>query len=362
MVAIAAWRQWFNRVRATRPARSRRKSVHRRRIAVLPSADVLEARCMLSATPSIVTSGTLGTGPAPETEVVGSGALKDNCALEGGDNPTGTIAFTLYSPSDTVVDSESVTCDGNGDYSSPNGYVPTAPGTYQWQISYSGDANNNPVTTPLGSVPVTVSKAQPGLTTAATPSTEVVGSGTLKDIATLSGGFNPTGTMTFSLESPSGTIVDTETVTVTGDGDYSTPDGVVPTAVGTYQWSADYSGDANNYFQYTATGEEPVVVSPKAQPGLTTAATPSTEVVGSGTLKDIATLSGGNNPTGTMTFSLESPSGTIVDTETVTVTGDGDYSTPDGYVPTAPGTYQWVDSYSGDANNYFQYSPSGSEP
>jgi large repetitive protein len=40
-----------------------------------------------------------------------------------------------------------------------------------------------------------------------------------------------------------------------------------------------------------------------------------------------------------------------VDMETATVTGDGTYDTPNGYLPMAAGTYQWVASYSGDANN-----------
>ena len=46
---------------------------------------------------------------------------------------------------------------------------------------------------------------------------------------------------------------------------------------------------------------------------------------------------------------------TVVDTEVVTVSGNGTYITPVGYtLPTASsvaGTYQWVASYSGDINN-----------
>src|SRR2546430_16336382 len=35
----------------------------------------------------------------------------------------------------------------------------------------------------------------------------------------------------------------------------------------------------------------------------------------------------------------------------VSVSGDGDYETPAGAAPAAAGTYYWVASYSGDANN-----------
>ena len=56
---------------------------------------------------------------------------------------------------------------------------------------------------------------------------------TLNDTATLAGGFNPTGTITFTLFHNGGTTpVDTETVTVNGNGTYTTPTGfTLPTRV-----------------------------------------------------------------------------------------------------------------------------------
>ena len=69
----------------------------------------------------------------------------------------------------------------------------------------------------------------------------------MNDTAFLQGGFNPTGTITFTLVGPDGvSVVDTETVLVFGNGLYSTPTGFMPTAAGTYQWNAAYSGDDNN--------------------------------------------------------------------------------------------------------------------
>ncbi|HWY86722.1 MAG TPA: SdrD B-like domain-containing protein [Gemmataceae bacterium] len=91
-------------------------------------------------------------------------------------------------------------------------------------------------------------------------------------------------------------------------------------------------------------------------------------------LTDSATLSGGFNPTGTITFYLFAPGVTPladnsnnVYSDTVTVTGDGTYTTsmgtnPGGYPPTIPGTYQWVAVYGGDPNNIGITSPFGSEP
>jgi len=44
-----------------------------------------------------------------------------------------------------VVDTETVTVNGNGTYTTPTGFtVPlTGPGVYQWNAIYSGDSNNN---------------------------------------------------------------------------------------------------------------------------------------------------------------------------------------------------------------------------
>ena len=71
---------------------------------------------------------------------------------------------------------------------------------------------------------------------------------------------------------------------------------------------------------------------------------------------DKATLSGGHQPTGTMTFNLYGPNdatcskGSIF-TSTKAVNGTGDY-TSDSFKPSAPGTYRWIANFSGgDANN-----------
>lgn len=93
-----------------------------------------------------------------------------------------------------------------------------------------------------------------------------------------------------------------------------------------------------------------------------------------GNLMDSATLAGGYNLTGTVTFYLFGPGVTPnannsnnVYTDTVTVTGNGTFDTstgthPGGYAPTVTGTYQWVVVYSGDSNNSSVISPFGSEP
>jgi uncharacterized repeat protein (TIGR03803 family) len=145
---------------------------------------------------------------------------------------SGTFAFTYYIGS---------TVNGAGSTTAP-----TDAGTYTVVASFAsedpnyGNAQSAPAT-------FTVSPASPTISTTA-GGTAVLGSGTpLTDSATLSGGYNETGSITFTLYAPDGsTVVDSETVTVSGNGTYNTPNGYVPTSTGTYQWVASYSGDANN--------------------------------------------------------------------------------------------------------------------
>ncbi len=73
-----------------------------------------------------------------------------------------------------------------------------------------------------------------------------------------------------------------------------------------------------------------------------------------------AFLSGGNAPTGTVTFRVFGPQstpptlcgsgGTLVGTP-VGVSGNGNYHPNAGFTPTAAGDYWWFASYSGDSNN-----------
>jgi hypothetical protein len=245
----------------------------------------------------------------------------------------------------------------------------TVTGTYQWHAVYSGDSNNNSANDQGGSSEqATVLPAHPSILT--TPSVTSVTLGTtspapLKDTAVLSGGYFPTGTITFTLLF-NGSTVDTETVNVSGNGSYTTPTGytlpTTGTVTGTYQWNATYSGDGNNHTaSETGSADEQVTVNP-ASPTITTSANPTSATVGT-LLKDTATLSGGYFPTGTITFRLTAPDGTtVVDTETVTVSGNGTYSTPAGFNATTAGTYQWSATYNGDGNNKTVTSAAGSEP
>ena len=102
------------------------------------------------------------------------------------------------------------------------------------------------------------------LTTQASPAVAV--GGQIHDTAFLSGGVNPTGTITFDLYGPgdttcAGPALFTSVVPVNGNGSYDSTSFTALVA-GTYQWVANYSGDANNAAAATACNDpdESVIV------------------------------------------------------------------------------------------------------
>ena len=222
------------------------------------------------ATP-IVTTQASGTVPI-------GGTVSDVATVTGaeGVTPTGTVTFALYGPGDSTCSTSNVTLSGPrpltgsaGSATASSGdFTPAAPGTYRWTASYSGDANYAPVTTPCNDAneSVVVTQAVPTVTTQA--SGNVVLGGSVSDTATVTGGFNPTGTVIFNLYGPNdatcaGTPVFTSPAKTLVGGAASSGS-ATPTAVGTYRWTASYSGDGNNAAVATACNDpnESVEVTP----------------------------------------------------------------------------------------------------
>jgi len=112
--------------------------------------------------------------------------------------------------------------------------------------------------------------------------------------------------------------------------------------------------DTNNVSTCTGAGG-------KASPTINT--TPSGSVPAGGSISDSAHLSGGALPSGNVTFTLFAPGDTTCTTPIATRTGALSGNTASsGSVPVgAAGTYRWVATYNGDANNSPVTSPCGSE-
>jgi DNA-binding beta-propeller fold protein YncE len=231
-------------------------------------------------------------------------------------------------------------------------YTPTAPGDYSCRVTATNQAGSSAQT----SVPQTVSKASPTLATNASGGVALGGS--VHDTATIAGGSSPGGQITYSLYGPNDATCSeapefTDSKPVSGNAAYDSAD-FTPTQLGTYRWTASYSGDANNNSAASAcnAANESVTVS-KASPALSTNA--SAGVAVGGTIHDTATLAGGSSASGMITFNLYGPNdsgctGTPAFTDTKTVSGNAAYDSAD-FTPTQAGVYRWTASYAGDSSN-----------
>jgi hypothetical protein len=317
--------------------------------------------CFSSTIPTLTTTA--------QTPVALGSPITDTAHLSGGSAPTGTITFTLFGPNNTtcsgapIYTSDAVPVNGNADYpSNPPGakaaFVPTALGTYRWKATYSGDTHNVSVPTSCNDAneQSVVGPAAPVLTTQASASAPVGSS--ISDVATLTGGSSPTGTVSWNVYGPGDTSCLTPLngapLTATVSGGKATSPGFIANQAGTYRFIATYSGDANNAGSTSSCNDaaEAVVVTPLS-PQLTTNADSGGPVGTS--VHDVAHLSGATSAAGgSITFRLYGPNdascATAIYTNTVAVNGNNDYLSGS-VAPTAAGTYRWVASYSGDANN-----------
>ncbi|HEX4464153.1 MAG TPA: hypothetical protein VH042_05885 [Solirubrobacterales bacterium] len=109
---------------------------------------------------------TLSTSPAVDLD---AGTIQGVTDLAGANAPTGTVGIDLYGPGSkgcagTPLASSTARVSGNGSYESAK-FTPTQTGTYRWQATYSGDAENNPVDGACeGAVTITPATASTPLT------------------------------------------------------------------------------------------------------------------------------------------------------------------------------------------------------
>ena len=329
------------------------------------SACAAEPVTITQATPAIATTPSAG-GP------VGT-SISDTATVSGGFNPTGTVTFNLFPPTDATCAGTPVFTSTNrplsgGSATSAPPFTTTAVGTYHWVATYNGDANNTTVSSGCTAEPVTITQATP--TIATTPSAGGPVGTSIFDTATVSSGVIPTGTVTFNLFGPgdancTATPVFTSTVSLATRQIVVTSGSFTTAAAGTYHWVATYNGDANNAAVSSVCADEPVVIGVASSAVVTTV--PSPGVVVGGSISDTATVTGGFNPTGTVTFNLFPPSdttcaGTPVFTSTNPLSGSPLSATSGPFATTTAGIYHWVATYNGDTNNAAVSSDCADEP
>ncbi len=306
---------------------------------------------------------------------LGAGSLTDTAVVSGRVNPVAgaTVTFTLYGPDDATCGGAPIFAPApvpqpvaDGGVTSPP-FTPTTAGTYRWIASYTGDANNAPVSGACNDANETVVVALAGPTIATTASAgTVVGGGTLTDSATVTGRVNPQAgaTIDFRLYGPNdaacaGTpVFQSLTVAYPVAGGRVASAAFTPTTAGTYRWIASYSGDVNNAPVSGACNDanETVVVAPA---GPTLATTASADIsLGAGSVNDTVVVSGRVNPQAgaTVTFTLFGPNnatciGGPIFTSTVAYPVAGGPVASAAFTPTTAGTYRWIAGYSGDVNN-----------
>lgn len=289
-------------------------------------------------------------------------SIQDSAELTGTTAGTGTLTFLLYGPEDptcagSAIQTSTSAVKGDGTYVSQV-FFPSAVGTYNYVVGYSGDGENAPAATACDEPgqSVTITRGAPTLATLANGSVGV-GEG-IFDTARLLGGDEPSGDVTFSLYGPNdGTCsqapISVSTVAPTGLGQRYRSPVYTALAEGWYHWIASYGGDTRNLPTTGICGEEgeSVLVTGGGPPPIAIGvlASPSTTV--GGQIEATASLTAPNGATGTLTFRVYGPGDDTcqlgaVDVSTRFVSGNGQYIS-DPFLPTDPGVYRFVATYNG---------------
>jgi uncharacterized repeat protein (TIGR01451 family) len=211
---------------------------------------------------------------APANAVAGNTFNFTVTALDQFNNTTtgyaGTVHFTSTDPNATLPANSTLT-NGTGTFSATLRTVGnrTITATDTSNSAINGTSNS-----------IAVSQATPTLSGTVSPTSGNVGTA-FTDTAVLSGGVNPTGTITFTVHGPNAgncaTAIFTSIKTVAGNGSY-TSDPFTATTPGTYTFVAQYSGDANNSPVGTvcgAAGQTFTVNQPSPSPTPTATPTPA---------------------------------------------------------------------------------------
>jgi hypothetical protein len=329
-----------------------------------------ESAVVARVVPTIATIASAGV-------TLGAGIVQDTATVSARYNPQpgATVDFRLYGPGD-------VTCSGTPLFQSLNvtgypvgggpvtsaAYTPPVAGTYRWRATYSGDVNNQPVTGACNAADetVTVTRATPTITTSAAPNV-TMGAGTLVDTATVSQRSHPVAgaTIDFRLYGPDDATCAAAPVFESLNVAYPSGGGAVASAPysatqpGTYRWVAAYGGESNNAPAAGACNDaDETTLVARAQPTIATTASAAI-TLGTGSLTDSVIVRGRvNSQTGaTVDFRLYAPSDPTCSGEPVFSSTSLAYPVAGGpvssaaYTPTAAGTYRWIASFSGDANN-----------
>lgn len=316
---------------------------------------------------------TISTSASPSAAPVGT-PIHDTAVVSGGEDPTGTVSFSLHAPGDLQCFGPDLVAGLPGFKNLPfiagqsvtsAAAVTTHVGTYRWVATYSGDPGNRFASSGCGSELVTVTTATPSIATTPTQTGSLMGA-SISDTATLGGGYSATGTVSFSLFGPadracSGTdlvagLTGFKNIPLVGVSAKSA--GFVPTQPGTYEWVATYSGDKFNSGAVSACGSESATLTPLPLPTPSLLTVPSSGGPAGTVISDVATLRGGEGLGGTVSFALYGPGDSGCSGPNLVASLAGFTAVPlvdmtshsAGFAAQSAGTYRWVATYSGDSH------------
>ncbi len=208
-------------------------------------------------------------------------AVTDTATISGAGASvaTGAVTYTAYSnPECTTVAAAAGSGAVSGASAGASSPISSlGPGTYYWRASYSGDVNNQAVSStcgPTGEVltvlaPTTATTIQTGggVMGASIP---VLKGSAVTDLAHIAGLEAPsaTGTVTYTLYKEAKCKVAVTSSVASVVGGVAGSSAPVNEPVGTYYWIASYSGGGLNAPSASACGSEKLIVSRKANLGL----------------------------------------------------------------------------------------------
>src|SRR5207249_2688500 len=315
-----------------------------------PSASTCEPLTVLQSGTTITTAIKNSAGTVVSSVVVGS-PVHDTAVITGSTSTaSGTATYNFFNNGvcgGTAASSQTVTV-ANALVPDSSNATPTPAGIYSYNVTYSGDSNNQGAKSSCE--PLTVNKTIPTIATSLS-SASVTAGASITDSSILANSFQASGSVTynqFSGATCTGTATAVSTVTVT-NGIVPNSASITPVPAGSFSFSAVYSGDPNN--NGAASPCELLTVN-KTSPTITTAISSAITTVGS-SVSDSSTLSSFFQAAGSVTYhefigATCAGSSTVVSVVTVT---NGVIPNSASVTPTPAGSYSFDAAYSGDANN-----------
>src|SRR5437899_532286 len=301
---------------------------------------------------------TITTAINPSSSVVVGVSATDQATITGGFPSTGvsgTVTYRFFGPGNGVCSGVSVSSQvvavGAGKSVSPsNSQTPSSAGQYSFNATYSGDTNNNQVTSSCELLTVSLVSTTTGIGCGSSVTVGVPTSCTITVSDVAPGTLTPTGAVNLSTNS-SGTFSPPSPCTLSGTtSSASCTVTYTPLVLGAHNITATYTGDNKH-----GTSAGFAVLSPGKHSTSTSISCSGPVLVNqastcTATVTDTSTL-GATTPGGSVGFAETGVTGNFNVTSCTLIGSGSSASCGVKFNPSAPGTASVVGSYSGDSTH-----------